>query len=258
MVVGWNGKGPTRVVVDLNTQADFLTKTGAYPVVNTAELVSAVRHVVAWTKWHGVPVVSSLNTHRLGEIERDSPATCCIDGTPGQRKLVFTMMGTCIRVEGDNTLSVPMDLFDSFQQVIFRQRTRDLFANPKADRFLTQLPAHQFLIYGVAVETTVKALVLGLLARRRCVTVLRDACGYWNRTEAELAIRQMAAKGAQVMTVAELLSHEPPRKYRSRYAHYLHPEGNGHGNGNGNGNGKGNGNGHKKNGGNGRHGTHHP
>ena len=157
MVVGWNEKVPARVVVDLNTQADFLLQTGACPVMNAAELVSAVRHVVAWTKWHGVPVVSSLNTHRLGEIDHDGQATYCIDGTPGQRKLVFTMMGTFIRVEGDNTLSVPMDLFNSFQQVIFRQRTRDLFANPKADRFLTQVPAHQFLIYGVAIETTDKA-----------------------------------------------------------------------------------------------------
>ena len=252
MVVGWNEKVPARVVVDVNTQADFLLQTGACPVMNAAELVSAVRHVVAWTKWHGVPVVSSLNTHRLGEIDHDGQATYCIDGTPGQRKLVFTMMGTFIRVEGDNTLSIPMDLFNSFQQVIFRQRTRDLFANPKADHFLTQVPAHQFLIYGVAIETTVKALALGLLARRRSVTVVRDACGYWNCTEAELAIRQMTAKGARVMTVAQLLDHEPPRKFRSRYARHLHADGNGHGNGNGNGNG----NGYRKNGGNGHNGRH--
>ena len=229
MVVGRNGAAPACVVVDLNTQADFLLPQGACPVANADELIPAIRHIVAWTKRNHVPVISSLSSHREREIESDSIVRCCLDGTSGQRKLVFTLMGTSVRVEGDNTLSVPIDLFRRYQQVIFRQRTKDLFANPKADRFLTQLKTGRFILYGVALETAVKALALGLLTRNRAVTVVSDACGYWSRVDANLALRQMAAKGVKVLTVRELLRQKLPRKHR--YPHRSPANGDGNGNG---------------------------
>jgi nicotinamidase-related amidase len=229
MVISRNGAAPACVVVDLNTQADFLLPQGACLVANAEELIPAIRHIVAWTKRNHVPVISSLNSQRETEIECDSTVRCCVDGTSGQRKLVFTLMGTSVRVEGDNTLSVPIDLFKRYQQVIFRQRTKDLFSNPKADRFLTQLRPGRFILYGVALETAVKSLALGLLSRNRAVTVVSDACGYWSRVEANLALRQMAAKGVKVVTVRDLLREKLPRKHR--YPHRSPANGNGNGNG---------------------------
>ncbi len=214
MGVGRNGSGLPCVVVDLNTQSDFLSPTGACPVENARELIPALRHIVAWTKRNHVPVISSLNSHRRYEIDPDGPVPYCIDGSAGQRKLVFTVMGTSVRVEGDNTLSVSTDLFERYQQVIFRQRTKDLLGNPKADRFVTQLTAQRWILYGVALETTVKSLALGLIARHRDVLVVADACGYWNPMEANLALRQMAAKGVRVITITDLLAEKLPRKFR--------------------------------------------
>ena len=54
--------------------------------------------------------------------------------------------------------------------------------------------------------------MLGLLARRRKIIVIRDACGYWYDSEAELAFRQMSAKGAILATTEELLSGEAEAK----------------------------------------------
>jgi nicotinamidase-related amidase len=147
-------------------------------------------------------------------MEADGSPRHCVDGTSGQRKLVCTLFGCSIRIEGDNTLSVPIDLFSSYQQVIFRQRTHDLFGNPKADRFLTQLATRQFIIYGIASETSVKALALGLLARNRKVAVVADACGYWSRSESDLALRQVEAKGAEILTVEKLLARKLARRFR--------------------------------------------
>jgi nicotinamidase-related amidase len=214
MVVGNNGNVAECVVVDLNTQLDFLSPTGAWPVANASRLIGAIRNMIAWTKRNHVPVISSLKSRREYEIEQDGSPQHCIDGTSGQRKLVCTLFGCSIRIEGDNTLSVPSDLFSSYQQVIFRQRTQDLFGNPKADRFLTQLPTRQFVIYGVALETSVKALALGLLARNRRVAVVADACGYWSRSESDLALRQMEAKGAEILTVEKLLARKLSRRFR--------------------------------------------
>ncbi len=240
MAVGRNGSYPSTVAVDLSTQADFLTQRGAYPVANLDALIPSLRKIVAWTKWRRVPIVSSLNSHRPCELDRENGGPFCIDGTNGQRKLIFTVMGSFVRVEGDNTLAVPIDLFSNYQQVIFRQRTKDLLSNPKADRFLTQVPAERFILYGVALETSVKALALGLRARNRSVVVVADGCGFWSDVEADLALRQLEAKGVQLITVDALLRERLPR--HGRYLALDHG-GNGHGNGNGNGSGNGNGNG---------------
>ena len=50
-----------------------------------------------------------------------------------------------------------------------------------------------------------KSVVLGLIARQRHVALVTDALGHWNASEAELALRQMAAKGAIVTTTDEVI-----------------------------------------------------
>ncbi|MGB2985398.1 MAG: isochorismatase family protein [Phycisphaerae bacterium] len=139
---------------------------------------------------------------------------CCVDDSAGQRKIDFTILSRFAQVEADNTLSCPIDLFRKYQQVIFRKRTDDLLSNPKADRFLTQLPATEFILFGIGVEGSVKALALALLAREKRVTIVVDACGYWSKATADLAMRQIKAKGGRTITVNELLKRKLDRRRR--------------------------------------------
>ena len=217
MIARRNGRYLPCVLVDLNTQGDFLSTSGACRVHNAETLVPAVRRVIAWAKWHHVPVISSIDSHRLTEAPHDGFPQHCIDGTQGQKKLPCTVFASHVRIEGDNTLAMPVDLFRRYQQVIFRKRTHDLFGNPKADRFLTQLPTEEYILFGVGLEFSIKALALGLLARHKAVTVVADTCGFWNRNEANFALRQMGAKGVSLITVDELLDRRPRR--RTRYPH---------------------------------------
>lgn len=202
------------VVVDLNTQFDFCSPVGISPVANIDALIPALRHVIAWTKRNQVPIVSSVESHRPCEFGDNGHPACCVDGTSGQRKIDFTLFPCSARVEVDNTLSCPMDLFKNWQQIIFRKRTEDLLGNPKADRFFTQLATRELILFGIGVEHAVKALALALLAREKRVTVVADACGYWNRATADLAIRQIMAKGATVIDVCELLRRKLDRRQR--------------------------------------------
>ncbi|MEK6674204.1 MAG: isochorismatase family protein [Planctomycetota bacterium] len=225
-----NGNYSDCVLIDLNTQIDFCKAEGAYPVANRDELVPALRRVIAWVKRNRIPVVSSVESHRLWEVSNSSlPALYCIDGTPGQRKVDFTLFPNRVWIEVDNTLTVPTDLFRECQQVIFRKRTDDLLANPKADRFLTHLTAVEFVLFGNCVESAVKYLTLGLLARNRRVTVVLDACGHWDPAAADLAVRQISAKGANLITVAELV--ERRQISLNRYSTKSKPNGSHNGNG---------------------------
>jgi len=209
-----NGRMLECVAVDLNTQLDFCTQQGARPVLQLDQLVPALRRVVAWTKRNYVPVISSLGSHRAHEFASGLTSPCCVDGSYGQGKVDFTLLYQRTFVEVDNTLSVPLNLFDLYQQIIFRERTNDLFANPKADRFLTQVRTKEFVVFGTALETSVKAVVLGLLSRNKPVALLADACGYWDAAGADLAIRQMKTKGASVISVDQLLTRRLSRHYR--------------------------------------------
>jgi nicotinamidase-related amidase len=202
------------VLVDVNTQRDFFKPEAPRRVSNADTLVPALRRIIAWTLRNQVPMVSSLESHRREEAERYGVPPHCIDGTGGQQKLNFTLLPNRVAVEGDNTLAVPLDLFQQHQQVIFPKRTLDFLANPKADRFLTQLPAREYLICGLGLEYSVKALALGLIARNRSVTIIVDGCGYWSASAAEFALRQLVAKGANLVSVPELLLRKLPRLRR--------------------------------------------
>lgn len=224
MIGGGNDRKYECVVVDVNTQRDFCDSSGAYPAANIQELIPALRHMIAWTKRNQAPVISSIESHRSSEFSDNGDPLYCVDGTEGQRKIDFTMFHRCTRVEVDNTLSCPMDLFAEYQQVLFRKRARDLLSNPKADRFFTELPADEFILFGVSIDGAVKALALALLAREKRVTIVVDACGYWDKATANLAIRQVVAKGARIITVRQLLRRKLERCRRYPTCRKTRPE----------------------------------
>ncbi len=207
------------VLVDVNTQIDFLDPAGSAQVTNREVLVPELRRVVAWAKRNQVPVISSLDCHRVEERRNGRLNQHCVDGTHGQEKVDFTLFGSFVKVEGDNTLTVPIDLFRKHQQVIFRKRTADFFLNAKADRFITQLPASEYVIVGLGLECSVKAIALGLLARHKRVSVVLDGCGFFSPAEADLAVRLLEAKGAEIITVQDLLQRKLARPIRYPHVH---------------------------------------
>ena len=194
-----------RIVVDMNTQCDFLLPNGALPVANRADVIPNIRRIMNWVRIQQIPVISSLECHRPGEPLNGFPAHC-IDRTSGQKKLPFTLMPRRIVLHGDNTLDLPHEPLRRYQQVIFTKRNQDFLSNPKADRLVNATHSRYMIVFGVLAEQCVKSAVLAFLARRRPVAVVTNACGYWCASDAELAFRQMAAKGAVLVTTEDLLS----------------------------------------------------
>ena len=195
----------TRLLVDLNTQRDFLCPEGAVRVLNCAMILPRIRALMRWARRQRVPVVSTVDAHRPGEPGNGIPRHC-IDGTNGQEKLAFTLLPNRLLVEADNTHGLDRQLLAHYSQVIFRKRTRDVMGNPKADRLFSDLDSDELYVFGITVEHSVRPFVLGLLARRRAVSVVHDACGWWDPADAELAFRQMATKGARLVATEQLMA----------------------------------------------------
>jgi nicotinamidase-related amidase len=193
----------SRVLIDICTQRDFLEAGAILQVANRDPLLDNLRRVFRWTHSAGLGIVSCVESHRPTEMLAGFPLHC-IDGTPGQAKCDFTLLTPWALVEADNCLSLPPNLCTNYRQLIFRKRSRDILANPKTDRFLTHLRAEEVILCGVGMERAIRLLALGLLARHHQVSVVADACGYWSQADADLSLRQLAAKGIKLITTREL------------------------------------------------------
>ena len=191
-------------LLDVCTQRDYLSSNGARCSLNASLILPNIKHLMALARWAKVPTLSCVDGCRLDAVRGlDNPH--CVLGTPGQKKIPFSLLPNRIVVESDNCLCVPLDILQQHQQAILIKQHRDPFTNPKFDRLLTEMPTRRFLVFGVSLETSIRLLVLGLLLRNRRVTLIHDACGYWNFNDADMALRQVAAKGCEILSTQELI-----------------------------------------------------
>ena len=198
--------GQREVLVDLCVQREYLTLNGHQPCTNADQVALNVKHLMAFARLTKAPVLSCVDVdggNRIG-AEYVSIAT---RAAPQDRKAAFSLLPHYTVVESDNSLCVPLDILQHHQQVIFTKVHRDPFTNPKFDRLLTEMPAQRFAVFGIPLENSLRILVLGLLRRRRRVALLTDACGYWNREEAEMVLRQLAVKGCLLTTTRNYIAH---------------------------------------------------
>lgn len=193
-----------QVLFDMCTQRDYLDPAGARPVVNAADVARNVKHVMAFARWAKLPAVSCIDVRRVDDA-RGLTSPACVDGTAGQRKPAFTLLPSRVLVDCDNCLCVPLDILDRHQQAILTKESRDPFTNPKLDRLLTELPVRGYTVFGAGLENSIRLLVLGLLLRGQRVTLVSDACGYWNDMEATMTLRQLEAKGCELISTIRLI-----------------------------------------------------
>ena len=191
--------GERDIFVDLCIQHEYLTHNGPRRCRNAEQVVHNVKHLMAFARLAKVPVLSCVDVNGGNRIGPEF-VTIASRVAPHQQKAAFTLLPHYVTIESDNSLCMPLDVLQHHQQAIFTKVHRDPFTNPKLDRLLTEMSAQRFVVFGVPLEISLRILVLGLLRRRRRVALLTDACGYWNREEAEMTLRQLGVKGCQLMS----------------------------------------------------------
>ncbi len=192
------------VYLDICTQRDYLAPDGSCTSANAEQVLTNIKHVMAFARWAKVPTLSCVDVRRPDDV-RGLPRPNCVVGTPGQRKVTCSVLPDRVVIDSDNCLCVPLDLLERHQQAILTKQHTDPFTNPKLDRLLTEMPSRRFVVFGVSLETSLRLLVLGLLLRQRRVALVRDACGYWSAAEADMALRQLEAKGCELITTPQIV-----------------------------------------------------
>ena len=192
-----------QILVDINTQRDFLLAGGGACIRNHRRVLAHIRRMMAWARAKDVPTISTCEVYADDNNHNGEPKYC-IDGTPGQRKISYTILGRRICFPADGNTDLPRDMLRRYQQVVLHKRCVDPFEEPRIDRLLSEVCAAEFVLIGACAEGAIKATALGLLQRDKKVCVVVDAVGYHDNREAKMAFRKMEAKGARLIETRRL------------------------------------------------------
>jgi len=190
------------ILLDIDTQRDFLLAEGSACVNDHAEVLANIRRMMAWARHKNVPIISTAEVHPNNN--GSSLIHYCIDGTEGQRKIRYTLLTNRVSFPADTRNTLPADLLRAYSQVILHKRCIDPFDEPTIDRLLSELLANEFILIGAGTEDAVAATAVGLLQRGKKVRVVVDALGSRNRRKGKLALRKIKAKGARLIKTKDL------------------------------------------------------
>lgn len=190
-----------RILIDVDTQKEFFLAAGAACIRNHRRVLANIRRVMAWARLKNIRMISTARVYDNGTKDR----TGCLDTPDGARKISYTVRGRRIIFAADGCTDLPRDIFRQYDQVVLEKRSIDPFEEPRADRMLSELRANEFVLIGGMMEGAIKATALGLLARRKNVTILTDAVGSRDKAAAQIALRQVEAKGAKLAETKVLL-----------------------------------------------------
>ena len=191
-----------QILVDIDTQKDFLLADGKACIRNHRRVLAHIRRVMAWARTQSIPIISTAEVYP--DNNGESTVDYCIDGTEGQKKIHYTLFNDRLTFVADGNTDVPRDMLRRYKQIILNKRCVDPFDEPRIDRLLSEVRANEFILVGTTLEAAVKMTALGLLQRGKKVTVVADAVGSHSKKEAMLAIRKMETKGAKVIDTRKL------------------------------------------------------
>ena len=208
-------------MLDINVQRDFLGADAVLPVANRQGALEGLRVVMHQVRLCRIPVVSCIDVSGPNHGSHAGPASH-VDHSIARRKVSFSLMPRRLFVQADNSLGLPRNVLTRYRQVMFAKRGPDVLGNPKLERLFDELCCERVYVCGVALEQSVREVVLGLLVRQVRATLIADACGYFDLRQAKLALRQIEAKGAGISSAetfcreASALSRRPRPLLRAK------------------------------------------
>lgn len=187
-----------RVLIDVDTQLDFVVPAGALYVPGAEKRIPAWRRLLEHAVSAGIPVISTVDAHEENDIEFTQWPPHCVRGTLGQRKPEgLTISASCVLpVRSPAPQAPPLGV----RQVIVEKQTTDAFAEPNFLRVLEWFDADVYAVYGVAAEVCVRQALFGLLERGKKVEVLTDAIKELDPRRLEEMLGEYQAAGGGIST----------------------------------------------------------
>jgi nicotinamidase/pyrazinamidase len=167
------------VFFDVDTQLDFLLPSGALYVPGAEEIAPALAELTKFAATHGIPIVSTLDSHTENDPEFRVWKPHCVIGTQGQQKYSRTI------ADG---------------QIIVAKNAIDVFESEKLRRVIEELRAEHYVVYGLATDYCVRTAAFGLLGYRARVELVTDAINGINSEETDSILQEFSGKGGFLTT----------------------------------------------------------
>lgn len=172
---------------DVDTQVDFMSSIGALYVPFAEDIIGNIATLTYFARKNKIPILGSVDEHEKDDPEFKKFPPHCIKGTLGQKKVITPLS----------------------KERYFTKNTFDIFTNKSAEKAIIKT-ASTYVVYGVATDYCVRAVVLGMLKRGKKVYLVEDAIRGVSDVDAYGAVDLMVISGAKstgVDKIMDLLEH---------------------------------------------------
>jgi nicotinamidase/pyrazinamidase len=191
---------------EVDVQADFMLPGGKLYVPGAEKLLPNIRKLTDAARRDEVFLVSHGCFHPPNDPEFQQFPPHCLKGTPGAEFVPEALADKFARIENRPTGKLPEDL-TNYQQIVLEKQTLDIFDTHHADALVERLGSSpEFVVFGVVTEYCVNYAAKGLLARKRRVTVVKDAIETLDPKVGAKTISDLQNLGARLITTDEALA----------------------------------------------------
>ena len=191
---------------EVDVQRDFMLPGGKLYVPGAEKLLPNIRRLTDAARRGDVFLVSHGCFHTPDDPEFKQFPPHCVKGTAGAELVPEALTDKFVRIENRADAKLPDDL-SKYQQIVLEKQTLNIFESAHADELVKRLGTHpEFVVFGVVTEYCVAFAAKGLLARKRKVTVVRDAIETLDPTVGEKMVADLQHAGARLMTTDEALA----------------------------------------------------
>jgi len=169
---------------EVDMQRDFVLPGGNLYVPGAEKLLPNIRRLTDAARRNEVFLVSSGDFHPPNDPEFQQFPPHCLKGQSGSELVPEALADRVAQVENTPAAKLP-EHFDNYQQILLEKQTLDVFQTRHADALVERL---------------------GLLERKRKVTIVRDAIETLDPKVGNNTIAELQTLGARLVTTEEALA----------------------------------------------------
>jgi nicotinamidase/pyrazinamidase len=201
---------------DVDTQKDFMDPDGKLYVSCAEKLKNNLEKLTQYARLNGIRILGSVDFHSDmdPEIDKENPDFIetfpphCLKNDPGQEKIMETRSEMTLWVD---PITYPqekiIELVEGKGSIIFRKTQLSAFSNPNLVPIVNQLKPHKIIIYGVAIDFSVKTAIEGFLEQSNDfdIYLVIDAIEGIDEEKSRNLISQWIEKGVKSVTTEGVL-----------------------------------------------------
>ncbi|MCK5113427.1 MAG: isochorismatase family protein [Phycisphaerae bacterium] len=183
------------MLLDVAMQADFFLPGGSMYTTEAMNVRAQMYRLFEWAMSNNHPVISTVLRVKPGQSGPLGRIPHCVEGSYGERKLPQTLIPPYIDLGMRNITDLPDDILQRYHQIIFEQRSTDVFDHARAERLLSQLPPTTFVVCGAGLSFGVSQAAIGLRNRGYGVVIPNNAVLDFGSKYTKNTCSRLAAKG---------------------------------------------------------------